>query len=192
MLAGAAVLFAFVMGLFALAFLKPGWRWRESAGRNWMLYGGLVMPVMVLAALLVFALTRGEGLLAHPRSEGLVRVSAEGQRWQWVFRYPGTAFEGETRDVLHVPAGRPVDVEIVSADVIHSFWVPRLGGKMDAIPGHTNTLRIEADEEGTYGGICSEYCGFGHAVMNFSVIAHAPEAYEALLATGFETAEGGQ
>ncbi|MFD2238329.1 cytochrome c oxidase subunit II [Aureimonas populi] len=182
MLVGATLLFLLVMVLFALAFLKPQWRWSERAGFRWLLYGGFVMPLTVLTALLFYALAGGERLLAHPEAEGLVRVEAEARRWQWTFRYPDAEGAGESVDVLHIPAGRPVDVVITSRDVIHSFWVPRLGGKLDAIPGHTNILRIEADTEGTYGGICSEYCGFGHAAMSFTVVAHPPEDYEAALA----------
>lgn len=185
MLIGGTFLFLMVMVLFGLAFWKPNWRWSEGANRNWLLYGGFVMPVIVLTALLVFALTRGEGLLAHPASDGRVTVEARAERWQWVFTYPGNPAAGETFDVLHVPAGRPVDVQITTRDVIHSFWVPRLGGKMDAIPGHTNTLRIEADTPGTYGGICSEYCGFGHSGMRFDVVAYGPDEYEAAAQSGF-------
>lgn len=185
MLIGGTVLFLMVMVLFALAFLKPNWRWSEKSNRGWLLYGGFVMPVIVLSALLVFALTRGEGLLAHPSSDGRVVVEARGERWQWVFSYPDAPQIGETIDVLHIPAGRPVDVAITTQDVIHSFWVPRLGGKMDALPGHVNTMRIEADTAGVYRGLCSEYCGFGHSGMMFDVVAHEPGAYEAARDAGF-------
>ncbi len=185
MLIGGTVLFLMVMLLFALAFWKPNWRWSEGANRAWLLYGGFVMPVVVLTALLVFALTRGEGLLAHPSAEGRVVVEARAERWQWVFTYPDAPEIGETIDVLHVPAGRPVDVDITTRDVIHAFWVPRLGGKMDAIPGHTNRMRIEADNPGIYRGICSEYCGFGHSGMRFDVVAYAADEYEAARAGGF-------
>jgi heme/copper-type cytochrome/quinol oxidase subunit 2 len=74
--------------------------------------------------------------------------------------------------VLHIPAGRPADLVITSTDVIHSFWIPRLAGKMDAIPGHTNRLRIVADAPGTYRGECAEYCGVGHKNHGFTVVAH--------------------
>lgn len=182
MLVGATILFLLVMVLFGLALLKPQWRWSERSNFRWLLYGGFVMPLTVLTALLFYALWGGERLLAHPEAEGLVRVEAEARRWQWTFRYPDSDGAGETLEVLHIPAGRPVDVVITTQDVIHSFWVPRLAGKLDAIPGHTNVLRIEADRTGTFGGVCAEYCGLGHTQMTFTVIAHSPEDYEAALA----------
>ncbi|MGR3451631.1 MAG: hypothetical protein ACU0HS_14460 [Paracoccus sp. (in: a-proteobacteria)] len=79
-----------------------------------------------------------------------------------------------TQGVLYVPAGRPFDVAITSSDVIHSFWVPRLGGKMDAIPGHRNVHRLMANAPGTYEGLCAEFCGLGHSFMNFNVVAYDP------------------
>ena len=81
---------------------------------------------------------------------------------------------------LHIPVGRPVVLELRSADVIHSFWVPHLSGKMDMIPGRTNLLRIEAAKPGQYGGVCAEYCGRAHALMGFVVVAHAQRRLGAL------------
>ena len=101
--------------------------------------------------------------------------------WAWHFEYPDRPEWGRTKD-LHIPAGRPVDVTITSSDVIHSFWVPRLAGKIDAIPGRANTLRIEADRPGRYGGTCAEFCGTGHTGMSFDVIAHPPATYEKTMA----------
>ncbi|GGX07361.1 QoxB, Quinol oxidase subunit II [Pigmentiphaga litoralis] len=74
--------------------------------------------------------------------------------------------------IIHIPAGEPVDFHITSRDVIHSFWIPRLGGKMDAIPGRVNILRLQADAPGIYRGVCAEFCGVGHALMPFEVHAH--------------------
>ncbi len=75
-------------------------------------------------------------------------------------------------DVLEIPAGRNVEVFVTSADVIHSFWVPRLGGKIDAIPGSRNRILLRADAPGRYGGVCAEFCGTGHSAMAFSVLVH--------------------
>jgi len=85
-------------------------------------------------------------------------------------------------DVLHIPAGQPVDVLVTSSDVIHSFWSPRLAGKIDAVPGHENVVRLTADRPGTYRGVCAEFCGVGHTDMHFSVVAHPPEEYAQALA----------
>lgn len=168
MLGGAGVLAALVFVLLALAFRRRG---RESGGpgaRFWIGGLGLAMPVAVLMALLVYALMVGRATLPLPAAD-TVRVEVEARRYGWTFRTPGGR---ESREVLHMPAGRPVDLAITSTDVIHSLWIPRLAGKMDAIPGHTNVLRVIAAQPGRYRGECAEYCGPGHKDHGFDVIAH--------------------
>jgi cytochrome c oxidase subunit 2 len=102
--------------------------------------------------------------------------------WSWHFTQPG---EGgamvATVGTLYVPAGRPVDVIVTTEDVIHSFWVPRLGGKLDTIPGRITILRLQADEPGEYRGQCAEFCGVGHAHMQFVVNALSEEDFAAWL-----------
>ena len=139
-----------------------------------------LLPAVVLGALLVFALATGERLLPRPGSGAYV-VEAVPRQWQWTFRYPGGL---QTDGVLHLPAGRPVDVRVVGTDVIHSFWVPRLGGKLDAVPGRTLVVRLQADRAGTYRGQCAEFCGTGHAHMTMTVIAMEPADFDAWLRTG--------
>jgi cytochrome c oxidase subunit II len=180
MLSGAAVIFALVMVLLFLPFLR-----RAKGGDNvrhvrvWIIGLGLVFPMAVLAALLAYGLVVGERLL--PRADNnVVSVGAEGRRWTWTFTYED-APERTTEAVLHIPAGQPVDVAITTADVIHSFWVPRLAGKLDAIPGHVNVLRIEADEPGTYRGVSAEFSGADYARFTFAVIAHDASEWEAFL-----------
>jgi len=177
MFGGATLIFAGVMGLVGLAFLRPGIG-AAIPPRLWLVWGGLVFPGAVLAALLVFALATGERLLARPGS-GAYTVEAVPRQWHWTFRYPGGR---QTVDQLHLPAGRPVDVRVTGTDVIHSFWVPRLGGKIDAIPGHVNTIRLQADAPGRFGGTCAEFCGLGHSTMTFTVLAHDAARFEAALA----------
>jgi len=180
MLAGAMALFALVVALLLAAFVKPG----SGAGTRpllWLAGGGLVLPAFVLTPLLFYALWSGERLLAHPLS-GAIRIEAEARQWQWTFTYPDAAGgPRSTVNVLHVPAGSPVDLRITSADVIHSFWVPRLAGKIDAIPGHTNMLRVVAERPGFYRGVCAEFCGTGHTGMEVLVEAHPPDEYAARL-----------
>lgn len=180
MLTGSAVLFALVLGLFLLALLRPA-----AAGallpRRWIVLGGLVLPTPVLILLLVAALAQGEHLLSAGAGDTL-RVEARARQWVWEFAYPDLPDAAPTQGVLHIPAGRVVEVTALSQDVIHSFWVPRLGGKIDATPGHAAVLRILADRPGTFGGVCAEYCGTGHAGMAFRVVAHAPEDFRAALA----------
>ena len=87
-----------------------------------------------------------------------------------------------------LPAGMPVDLVITSGDVIHSFWIPRLAGKMDAIPGRVNVLRVQADTPGPYAGECAEFCGTGHAGMRFEVVVHPAADFAAVLAATGATA----
>ena len=127
---------------------------------------------------LAAALLVGDRL--SPRGEpGVLRVEAQAQQWAWTFRYPDLPGQPSIEGVLHVPVGRPFEVQVTSRDVIHSFWAPRLGGKIDAIPGHTNVIRLQADAPGIYRGQCAEFCGNAHAMMDFVVEAHSPADYAA-------------
>lgn len=178
MLAGSAVLFALVMVLFALAWLRPGFGSSVSPQR-WVLLGGLLLPAVVLIPLVAYGLVAGERLLPLPGMQ-LPRIEVQAERWRWNFRYPqqgGLTTEG----VLHLPAGTPVDIVVSSRDVIHSLWIPRLAGKIDVIPGRINTLRLQADTPGRYQGQCAEFCGQEHTRMRFDVVVHAQADYAAAL-----------
>jgi cytochrome c oxidase subunit 2 len=136
------------------------------------------LPAVILVPLVAYGLVAGERLLPLGSA---TRIEAEGRQWTWTFRYPdhgGVA----TRNVLHLPAGVPVDITVTSIDVIHSFWVPRLAGKIDAVPGHANHLRLQADTPGRYDGRCSEFCGLGHTGMRFSVVVHPAQDFAAAVA----------
>jgi cytochrome c oxidase subunit II len=177
MMAGSLVILALMMGLILFPFWKRH-QPREVPETLWLWGGGLGFPLVVLAALLAWGLPSGQSMLAG-RETPVHTVEAEAYQWGWNFRYPGE--DGVTPEVLHIPAGEPVDVAITSLDVIHAFWVPRLAGKVDAIPGTTNTLRILAPEPGIYEGMCAEFCGLEHATMRFRVVAHASDEYESAL-----------
>jgi heme/copper-type cytochrome/quinol oxidase subunit 2 len=183
LLAVSVALFVLTVALIALA-LRPG-RGPGPSPRAWIHGFGLALPAAVLGALLVAGLVAGERLLPHPGPE-VVTVHATAHRWSWKFRQPGP--DGapiETERRLYLPAGTPVDVVLRSDDVIHSFWVPRLGGKMDAIPGRRNVLRLRADAPGRYAGLCAEFCGIGHAGHDFEVVAYPPGQFPAdVAATG--------
>jgi cytochrome c oxidase subunit II len=179
MLAGAAVLFALVMVLFVQVIRRPGWGSSVSPAR-WIVLGGLVLPAIVLLPLIAYALVAGERLLPLPGSVP-PRIEAEGKQWAWTFRYPDHG-KVTTKNVLHLPAGTPVDMVVTSVDVIHAFWIPRLAGKIDAVPGRVNRLRIQADQPGRFEALCNEFCGIGHAGMRFTVIVHRPEEFAAALA----------
>ncbi|MFC3726841.1 cytochrome c oxidase subunit II [Mesorhizobium sediminum] len=180
MLVGATAIFALVMALLALAFRSKRLQGEPAASeRVWIVGLGLAFPAAVLLSLLTYGLWAGERLLPWDAAD-VARVHAQAERWSWTFSYddaPGRT----TTDILHIPANRPVDVAITTADVIHSFWVPRLAGKLDAIPGHVNVLRLEADVPGTYAGLSAEYSGPGYDRHSFTVIAHTPDSWRAFL-----------
>lgn len=110
---------------------------------------------------------------APPPDALLVKVVAH--QWWWEFQYPALGIT--TANELHLPLGKPVRLELESADVIHSFWVPKLGGKRDVVPGHTNELTLTPNTAGYYYGECAEFCGLSHANMRFRVIVEPPERF---------------
>lgn len=181
MLAGSAAIFALVMLLLLIAYRRaPATHQSERRQERFWIYGlGLAFPLATLAALLIYGLVLGETLLPKG-GENVVTVRAQARQWSWSFGY-ADASGLTTQDVLHIPAGRPVDVEITTVDVIHSFWVPRLAGKLDAIPGQVNVLRIEAAEPGEYPGVGAEFSGAGYSGDVFTVIAHDPAGWDAFL-----------
>lgn len=149
-----------------------------------ILWGGLVLPTVVLAALLVYgSLTSARVTGVGVEPDAVVEVTA--RQWQWHFRYRDgdDRIIGESIDELAMPVGRMVEFRITSEDVIHSFWIPRLGGKMDAIPGRINTLRLRADRETPMRGQCAEFCGLEHARMVFPVRVVEPDALADWLAS---------
>jgi len=181
MLAGAMII---LIGVTATAlYAMRAQRGRRSFSSGRVLVGwGLVFPSVVLIALMALAFVRGEQLLARENPQVLT-IDGHARQWAWTFDYPGGL---TTTNALHVRAGEPFHVRLTSEDVIHSFWVPRLGGKVDAIPGKRNLIALQADQPGTYRATCAEYCGIGHAHMQFTVHAHAPGAFDAALAAAGE------
>lgn len=149
-------------------------------GLLWIYLGGLVIPAVILV--ISFALTLGTlHATARPGRDPVATVQVIGHRWWWEVRYldPDPTKRIETANEIHVPVGQPVRLQLTSADVIHSFWVPQLAGKTDVIPGQTNVAWLEADSAGVYRGACTEYCGLQHANMALIVIAEPPTAFAA-------------
>jgi cytochrome c oxidase subunit 2 len=133
-----------------------------------------IAPVLVLAWLLV--LTVRAMSVADPPVDRPPDITVVGHQWWWEVKYPSGLV---TANEIHVPTGRALVVRIESADVVHDFWVPELGRKIDAIPGRSATIWLEADRPGDYAGACAEYCGVEHAWMRIRVVAEAPERFEA-------------
>lgn len=139
--------------------------------------GGVAFPLVVLTALLIWGLWLTRDLEGGITGREM-RVRVSGEMWWWRVAYvEGGQVALWDANELHIPVGQPVVLELTSADVVHSFWVPRLSGKRDMIPGRTNLLRIQADKPGRFGGICAEYCGGPHALMGLVVIAHQPQEW---------------
>jgi cytochrome c oxidase subunit 2 len=154
-----------------------------GGGQGWIAIGGLAVPLAVLT--LIFVL--GLNLLAefpihgphhHPEKPEILII---GHQWWWEIQYlnDSPAKQFTTANELHIPTGRPVDIELRSKDVIHSFWIPSLHGKVDLIPGRKNFIRIEATSAGSFPGQCAEYCGAEHARMRLLAVAQNPEDYAA-------------
>lgn len=176
---GAGVL-ALVLVATVFAVLGPRRVRAKLAGEKLVLIGGLAFPVVVLSALLIYGLSVSARLSDAPRP-GEMRVRVTGEMWWWRVAYLDGrgAIAFQDANEIHIPTGQPIVLELESADVIHSLWVPRLGGKLDMIPGRRNVMRLQADKPGVYAGQCAEFCGGPHALMGFVVVAHAPSEFEA-------------
>ena len=154
--------------------------WNTGGGKGWLVFGGVVAPGVVflgcfIASLVVMHAVPVEG--AHHMPGMKPDITVTGHQWWWQVRYEGDV-TFTTANEIHIPAGRPVTIALRSDDVIHSFWVPELHGKVDLIPGRENTIQIEADVPGRYEGQCAEYCGEQHALMRIAVVADPPARFE--------------
>ena len=175
LLGGGAVL-VIVLAMLGIALFGPPRLKTRLGGERAIWALGFAFPAVVLTGLLIWGLTLPSSLSATRVAGDAMRFKIIGEMWWWRVHYQDADGREMLRDAneLHIPVGRPVLLELEAADVIHSFWVPRLGGKMDMIPGRTNRLLIQADAPGIYKGQCAEYCGGPHALMGFIVVAHSP------------------
>jgi cytochrome c oxidase subunit 2 len=176
---GAAVILA-VVSLLALLGVLTGPR--SVNARRWLIGGGLILPATILAALFVHALIVGNSLMAETHAS-MLRIHVTGKQWWWEVRYESADGRPEAvlANELHIPLGRPVEILLGSSDVIHSFWVPALAGKVDMIPGRETRLIVRADRAGVYRGQCAEYCGAQHALMAFHVVAEPAARFDTWL-----------
>ena len=149
---------------------------KDEGGMAW-LYIGVGVSSVVLIGCAVWTLFTVAAVAMPARTDLTLQVTAA--QWWWSVRYESNEADRifTTANEIHIPVGRPVRIELRSEDVIHSFWIPRLAGKMDVIPGQTNVTWLQADQPGTYRGQCGEYCGAQHAHMAMFVIADTPQDY---------------
>ena len=140
-----------------------------------VLAAGGAAPAVIVIALFILTV---RAITANnvSASSSTPDVEVIGRQWWWEVRYPNGAI---TANEIHIPVDEPVRLNLRTGDVIHSFWVPRLHGKIDLVPGRTNAIHIDATRAGTYRGQCAEYCGLQHTRMSIRVVAHEPESYSA-------------
>jgi cytochrome c oxidase subunit 2 len=145
---------------------------------RWIVGGGVLLPLVVV--LIVFGATVVAMRELPDESEQAMRIEITGFQWRYEVTYPeaGVALTDE----LRLPVGRPVALHLRSEDVIHSFWLPELGGKLDMLPDGTNVLVLEAAEPGEWGARCAEFCGLRHASMQMRVVAEPAEQFDSWLA----------
>jgi cytochrome c oxidase subunit II len=179
--AGAAVILVGVIVLTAMAMFgrgarRPGWLASDAV----VIGGGVIFPVVTLSVLLVCGLLVMRADSASTAGQGeAIRIAVVGERWWWrVFYRDAERRRIESANELRIPVGQPIAIELTTTDVIHSFWVPSLAGKLDMIPGRTNVLRLSADRAGISRGQCAEYCGGAHALMSFHVVAMPQAEYQ--------------
>lgn len=190
-----------IMGvLLAIAFYRRRGTLAEhepldaEGGQMWIAIGGIAIPLVVLTVLFVVGLSLMSDFPIHgmpgmPSSGQMVRnmkpqILIVGHQWWWEIHYlnddPSKSFV--TANELHLPVGKPVNIEVKTADVMHSFWIPALNGKVDLIPGQPNFIRVVASQTGMFKGQCAEYCGDQHANMRLLAFVQKPDAYNAWLA----------
>jgi cytochrome c oxidase subunit 2 len=138
-------------------------------GHKWLELGWTLVPLAIVVDLLVA--TSRTMAASDPAPERAPDLIVIGHQWWWEIRYASGAV---TANEIHIPVGRDLLVRVESADVVHDFWVPQLGRKVDAIPGRPTFVWLQADAPGTYLGACSEYCGAEHAWMRIVVVADSP------------------
>lgn len=170
----ATIIFVLVMAAVWLA-----WR-RERPGQSWWIWvGGFVLPVLALTALVVGS-TFTLAAIGRVDREAIV-IEITGYQFWWDVRYDPDKRDLRDANEIVLPLGTPVTLRLKSEDVIHSFWVPSISGKMDMIPGRTNELTVTATKPGRFRGQCAEFCGLSHPLMAFDVVVLEPEAYYAFL-----------
>lgn len=182
MVAGAAVTWLLVVGLVVYyQVIRPG-EHDVRRTRFLIIGGGALLPTILLGVLLVYGLAILPALVA-PAPEGSLRIVVSGVQYWWRVRYePPNGPAVDLANEIRLPVDVPVEFELQSEDVIHSFWIPSLGGKIDAFPGRRTRLALEPTRTGVLRGVCAEFCGTSHAFMSFYVEVMERDAFDAWLA----------
>lgn len=163
---GGAVFIVFVY-FFVRALLGEE-RDDRGHGRKLIIWGGLVVPALVVSVVLGATLLTMRNLPAEAGEDAVV-IEVVGHQWWWEVYYP--QYDIRSANEIRIPIDRQVELHLSSADVVHSFWVPALGGKLDLLPDRENVMVLEASEPDVYRGVCAEFCGLQHAKMAFHAVA---------------------
>jgi cytochrome c oxidase subunit 2 len=169
-----------VVVAIAIYAIRVGESHSQRAANLLIIGGGVVAPIIVLGALIAYGMPILPTVLSVP-DDGRISINVTGKQWWWRVEYRTPAGLIETANELRLPVGERVGLQLSSPDVIHSFWVPSLAGKMDMIPGRITRLALEPTETGVFRGACAEYCGASHAFMAFSVVVMEPRDFDAWL-----------
>jgi len=184
MAVGAAIIWLAVVSLAVYAIHLEREPHSLRGARLLIIGGGVVVPTVVLAGLLAYGLALMPDLLT-PAPEGSLKIAVSGEQWWWRVRYltsGGNDVTVELANEIRLPVGERVEFHLESPDVIHSFWIPSLGGKIDMIPGRKNRLALEPTRTGVFRGACAEFCGTSHALMSFYVVVLEKADFAAWLA----------
>jgi cytochrome c oxidase subunit II len=188
-----AVIWAAVVGTLIYATRERRRVQSEHAAGLLILWGGALIPALLLALLLTYAFWLMPSIRpwSAPGEPSGLRIEVEGDQFWWRVRYrPADGLPVDAANEIRLPVGERVEFTLTSSDVIHSFWIPVLGGKMDMIPGRANRLTLKATKTGTYRGPCTEFCGTSHALMAFSVVVMEPDDFRAWIARQAEPSPG--
>ncbi len=189
MTVGTVVVWLGVIGLTLYAVRARSEARNERRDGLLIIGGGVVVPTVTLTVLLVYGLAMLPPLVA-PAPAGSLKIAVSGEQWWWRVRYQPPGGEAITlANEIRLPVGEPVQFRLDSPDVIHSFWIPSLGGKMDMIPGRVTYLALHPTKTGVFRGACAEYCGTSHALMNFPVVVQEKEEFARWLAQQAEPAQ---
>lgn len=181
MTAGSIVVWLGVIALLVYSVRSRPESFTRRKARMMIVGGGVVVPVTVLTVLLLYGLAPIPALLA-PAPPGSLKIAVSGEQWWWRVQYlPPGQNPVPLANEIRLPVGEPVEFHLESPDVIHSFWIPSLGGKMDMIPGRKTRLVLTPSRTGVFRGACAEYCGASHAWMAFSVVVQPKEEFTAWL-----------
>lgn len=170
--------FLIVLGL-VLAVARRSEPTSVENDRRFVVYGGVVLSSILLVP--VIAATAVVQLDLELPGEDRMAIQVTGHQFWWDIQYDTPDGTLRTANELHIPVDVPIDLALSSADVIHSFWVPEIAGKMDLVPGRINELQIMANEPGVFRGRCAEFCGLAHANMQLIVVAHPADEFESWL-----------